>query len=102
MMSMIANKLLVFCYEPSSIESLDFLYTLIKRLNFQSYPVLELHLYDKEMAVRQIAAEFTNRVSSEIKGNIAHPSKVVIKCLDIFDGLQNVPDRIIHFGEAQS
>lgn len=94
------NKLLVFCYEPASVESLDFLYTLIKRLNFQSYPISEIYLYDKETSVRQIAAEFTNRINAEIKGDYAHPSKIEIKYLDIFDGLQNVPDRIIHFGEA--
>lgn len=95
----LVDKLLVFCYEPASVASLDFLYTLIKRLNFQSYPVCEIYLHEKETTVRQIAAEFTTRINSEIKGDISHPSTVVIKYLDIFDGLQNVPDGIIHFGE---
>lgn len=94
------KKLIVFCYEPASIASLDFLYSLIKRLNFQSYPISEVYLFDKETSVRQIAAEFTNRINSEIKGDIARPSTIEIKYLDIFDGLQNVPDQIIHFGEA--
>lgn len=96
----LVDKLLVFCYEPASIESLDFLYTLIKRLNFQSYPVSEIYLFDKEISIRHTAAEFTNRINSEIKGDFENPSKIEIKYLDIFNGLQNVPDGIIHFGEA--
>lgn len=94
------KKLIVFCYEPASVASLDFLYSLIKRLNFQSYPMAEIYLSDKETSVRQIAAEFTSRINSEIKGDIARPSTIEIKYLDIFDGLQNVPDQIIHFREA--
>lgn len=94
------KKLIVFCYEPASVASLDFLYSLIKRLNFQSYPISEIYLFDKETSVRQTAAEFTNRINSEIKGDIAHPSTIEIKYLDIFDGLKNVPDQIIHFMEA--
>lgn len=94
------EKLLVFCYESTSVDSLKFLYSLIKRLNFQSYPISEIYLYDKETPTRQYTAEFTNQINAELKGDITHPSKVEIKYLDIFDGLQSVPDRIIHFEEA--
>lgn len=94
------KKLIVFCYEPASVASLNFLYSLIKRLNFQSYPISEIYLFDKETSVRQIATEFTNQINSEIKGDITRPSTIEIKYLDIFDGLHNVPDQIIHFGEA--
>jgi len=94
------EKLIVFCYESVSVASLDFLYTLIKRLNFQSYPISEIYLFDKQIATRQITAEFINRINSEIKGDLAQPSKIEMKYLDIYDGLANVPDRIIHFGEA--
>lgn len=94
------EKLVVFCYEPVSVDSLNFLYDLIKRLNFQSYPKLEIYLYDNEVSARQFVAEFTSRINSEINGDISNPSKVEIKYLDIFDGLQSVPDQIIHYGEA--
>ena len=73
---------------------------MIKRLNFQSYPVSEIYLFDKEISIRHTAAEFTNRINSEIKGDFENPSKIEIKYLDIVNGLQNVPDGIIHFGEA--
>ncbi len=94
------EKLVVFCYEPVSANSLDFLYDLIKRLNFQSYPKSEIYLYDNEVSTRYYVSEFTSRINAEINGDFLSPSQVEIKYLDVFDGLQSVPDQIIHFGEA--
>jgi len=94
------KKLVVFCYEPATVNSLNFLYTLIKRLNFQSYPISEIYLNERETPIRQIISEFTNKRNQELKGDITRPSRVQVKYLDIFDGLQSVPDNIIHFEEA--
>jgi len=96
----IINKLVVFCYEPGSSASLDFLYDLIKRLNFQSYQVYEVYLYENETNIRQIVADFKSRINKQIKGDLKKPSTIDVKYLDIFDGLKNVPDGIIRFGEV--
>lgn len=88
----IINKLVVFCYEPASSASLDFLYDLIKRLNFQSYQVYEVYLYENETNIRQIVADFKSRINKQIKGDLKKPSTIDVKYLDIFDGLKNVPD----------
>ncbi|NBJ16629.1 MAG: hypothetical protein FNP40_13925 [Dehalobacter sp. 4CP] len=96
----VIDKLVVFCYEPVSSLSLDFLYDLIRRLNFQSYPVYEIYLNEKETSIRQIVADFKTRINTQIKGDIKNPSTIEVKYLDMFDGLNNVPDGIIHFGEV--
>lgn len=96
----VINKLVVFCYEPASCISLDFLYDLIKRLNFQSYQVYEIYLYENETNIRQIVANFKNRVNAQIKGHLNKPSTIEVKYLDVFEGLKSVPDGIIHFEEV--
>ena len=93
----IINKLVVFCYEPASNISLDFLYDLIKRLNFQSYQACEIYLHENGTSIRQIVTDFKARVNAQIKGNLKKQSKIEVKYLDVFDGLVNVPDNIIHF-----
>ena len=96
----IISKLVVFCFEPASIQSLDFLYDLIKRLNFQSYPLCEVYLYDREVSVRHITADFLRRISAQPYGDLQSPSILEIKYLDIFDGMANIPDAIIRFEEV--
>lgn len=96
----IIAKLVVFCFEPASVQSLEFLYDLIKRLNFQSYRFCEVYLYEREVSARHITEEFLRRVSAQTYGDLKSPSKLEIKYLDIFDGMMNIPDAIIHFGEA--
>lgn len=96
----IISKLIVFCFEPASVQSLDFLYDLIKRLNFQTYPLCEVYLYDREVSVRHITADFLRRISAQPYGDLQSPSTLEIKYLDIFDGMTNIPDRIIRFEEV--
>lgn len=96
----VIDKLVVFCYEPASSLSLNFLYDLIKRLNFQSYQVYEIYLHENETSIRQIIADFKTRINAQIKGDLKKPSTIEVKYLDVFDGLKNVPDGIIHFGEV--
>jgi len=96
----IIEKLIVFCFEPVTVESLEFLYDLIKRLNFQSYPACEIFLYDREINVRHITTDFLRKINSQIKGDIKSPSIVDIKYLDIYDGMRNIPDAIIRFEEV--
>lgn len=96
----IEEKLVVFSYEPTSPNSLDFLYDLIKRLNFQSYPSCEIYLYERETEVRHITAEFIRKINAEVKGDVSRPSTISIKYLDIYDGMQNIPDAIIRFEEV--
>lgn len=96
----IVSKLVVFCFEPVSVQSLEFLYDLIKRLNFQSYRFCEIYVYENEVSVRHITSEFLRRVSAQVCGDIQNPSIPVIKYLDVFDGMAHVPDTIIRFEEA--
>lgn len=96
----ICEKLAIFCDEPVSNQSLDFLYDLIKKLNFQSYRLCEIYLYQKGNTIRQVVADFESRIAKEIMGDINNMSKIEIKYLDVFDGLNNVPDNIIHFEEV--
>lgn len=96
----IEEKLVVFCYEPTTLHSLEFLYDLIKRLNFQSYPFCEIYLYEQELSIRHVTAEFTRKINSELKGDVNRPSTISIKYLDIYDGMQNIPDAIIRFEEV--
>lgn len=95
----VVEKLLVFTNEPASTASLEFLYDLIKRLNFQFYPIYEVYLHESATAIRQITTDFVSRINAQRKGDLNNPSTIEIKYLDVFNGLQNVPDGIIHFGE---
>ena len=60
----------------------------------------EVYLYEREVSARHITEEFLRRVSAQTYGDLKSPSKLEIKYLDIFDGMMNIPDAIIHFGEA--
>lgn len=95
------NKLIVFCYEEVTNASLDFLYDLIKRLNFQSYRMCEIYLHQKEETIRQTVADFNSRIKKTIKGDVSQPFEVDIKYLDDFSGMHAVPDNIIRFEEVE-
>lgn len=96
----VIDKLIVFSYEPSSKTSLDFLYDLIKRLNFQSYQLYEIYLNENETDIRHIIQDFKNRVDNQLQGDLKKPSKINFKFLDIYEGLSNIPDGIIQYGEV--
>lgn len=97
----VVDQTVVFCFEPASAASLDFLYDLVKQLNLQASHEYIFYFYERETTIRQVVGEFKNRVASQVRGDILNPSLIIIKYLDIFNGLQNVPDNIIHFGEER-
>ena len=68
--------------------------------SFQSYPLCEVYLYDREVSVRHITADFLRRISAQPYGDLQSPSILEIKYLDIFDGMANIPDAIIRFEEV--
>lgn len=97
--SEIKDQLIVFCFEKATTHSLEFMYDMIKQLNLQDAQEYIFYLFERETPIRQIVGEFTTRVNSQISGDLENPSTVIIKYLDIYDGMTNVPDTIINFEE---
>lgn len=95
--SEIKDQLIVFCFEKVTINSLEFMYDMIKQLNLQDAQEYIFYLFEKETSIRQITGEFLARVNKQISGDLSNPSSVRIEYLDIFDGMVNVPDTIINF-----
>lgn len=95
----IKDQLIVFCYEKVTSNSLEFMYDMIKQLNLQDAQEIIIYLFEKEINVRQIVGDFTVKVNNQISGDLENPSKVIIKYLDVYDGMTNVPDTIINFEE---
>lgn len=98
--SEIKDQLIVFCFEKVTTYSLEFMYDMIKQLNLQDAQEYIFYLFEKETPIRQIVGEFITRVNSQISGDLRNPSNVIIKYLDILDGLTVVPDTIINFEEG--
>lgn len=98
--SEIKDQLIVFCFEKATTYSLEFMYDMIKQLNLQDAQEYIFYLFDKETSVRQIVGEFTSRVNEQISGDLTNPSRVIIKYLDIYEGMSNIPDTIINFEEG--
>lgn len=97
--SEIKDQLFVFCFDKVTKLSLEFMYDMIKQLNLQDAQECIFYLFEKETPIRQIVGEFMTSVNGQISGDLSNPSTVFVRYLDIFDGLTNVPDTIIHFGE---
>ncbi len=97
--SEIRDQLIVFCFEKATTHSLEFMYDMIKQLNLQDAQEYIFYLFEKETPIRQIVGEFITRVNGQISGDLSNPSSVIVKYLDIFDGMINVPDTIINFEE---
>ena len=97
----IKDQLIVFSFEKTTMASLEFMYDMIKQLNLQDAHEYVFYLYERETAVRQIVGEFTTRVNQQISGDISNPSNVIIKYLDILEGLTYVPDNIINLLEVK-
>jgi len=95
--SEIKDQLIVFCFEKATTASLNFMYDMIKQLNLQDAHECIIYLYEQETPIRQIVGEFTTRINSQISGDINDPSTVLVRYLDVFDGLANVPDNIINY-----
>ena len=70
---------------------------MIKQLNLQNADEYIFYLYEKETEVRQIVGDFKNKMTSHISGDINSPSDISFKYLDIYDGMQNIPDTIINY-----
>lgn len=98
--SEIKDQLIVFCCEKVSTPSLEFMYDMIKQLNLQDAQEFVFYLFEKETPIRQIVGDFTSRVNNQISGDLNDPSTVIIKYLDVYDGMINVPDTIINFEEG--
>lgn len=91
------EQLVVFSFEKVTSASLTFLYDMIKQLNLQNADEYIFYLYEKETEVRQIVGDFKNKMTSHISGDINSPSDISFKYLDIYDGMQNIPDTIINY-----
>ena len=91
------DQLIVFSFDTVTAQSLDFLYDLIRQLNLQDAQDYIFYFYEREVGIRHIVQEFHSRIEGQVRGDINNPSNIMIKYLDIFDGLRSIPDGIINF-----
>lgn len=94
------DQLIVFCFEKASLQSLEFMYDMIKQLNLQGAQEYIFYLFERETPIRQTVAEFKRKIEGQISGNLDAPSSVCIKYLDVYDGMTHIPDNIINFEEV--
>ena len=97
----IKDQLIVFSFEKTTMQSLLFMYDMIKQLNLQDAQEYVFYLFEQETTIRPAVSEFTENVGRQISGDLSNPSRLIIKYLDIFDGMVNVPDNIINYEEEQ-
>jgi hypothetical protein len=98
--SEIKDQLIVFCFEKASLQSLEFMYDMIKQLNLQDAQEYIFYLFERETPIRQTVAEFKRKIEGQISGDLDAPSSVCIKYLDVYDGMTHIPDNIINFEEV--